>query len=222
MPTEMQDPVVIKTPRGDIIVNAPQSRPRGMTDYNLLKARQEEIGNQLESVQDRREELSQQLNSKSGADRAGVEQRIGVLDARLSGLEADLADVGRQLANAAPASMAVPPPRIIRQGFDDGDLVASGFIGAAIMLALFVPFLLRGFRRRGNLPTGSGTPLIEAAKIDRMEQAIDSIAVEIERVSENQRFMTRLMTETQLAGTLAAVRDSTEAARAAAESPANV
>jgi hypothetical protein len=50
-----------------------------------------------------------------------------------------------------------------------------------------------------------------------MEMAIDSIAVEMERVSENQRFMTRLMTETQLAGTIAAVRGSTEAAKAAAE-----
>jgi hypothetical protein len=47
--------------------------------------------------------------------------------------------------------------------------------------------------------------------------AIDSIAVEMERVSENQRFMTRLLTETQLAGTIAAVRGSTEAAKAAAE-----
>ncbi len=53
--------------------------------------------------------------------------------------------------------------------------------------------------------------------LDRIEQAVDTIAVEIERVSENQRFMTRLMTETQLGATLNEVRKSTELAKSAAE-----
>ena len=34
-------------------------------------------------------------------------------------------------------------------------------------------------------------------RLERMEQAIDSIAIEIERVSEGQRFVTRLMAERQ-------------------------
>ena len=34
-----------------------------------------------------------------------------------------------------------------------------------------------------------------AARLDRMEQAIDSIAVEIERISEGQRFTTKLLAE---------------------------
>ena len=33
------------------------------------------------------------------------------------------------------------------------------------------------------------------ARLERMEQAIDAIAVEVERVSEAQRFTTRLLTE---------------------------
>ncbi len=33
------------------------------------------------------------------------------------------------------------------------------------------------------------------ARIERMEQAIDAIAIEIERISENQRFTTRLLSE---------------------------
>ena len=91
------------------------------------------------------------------------------------------------------------------------------------MFALFIPLMVKYFRRRKWAPTGHTTqvPAIAGERIDRMEQAIDSIAVEIERVSENQRFMTRLMTETQLAGTIAAVRGSTEAARMAAEKSSN-
>lgn len=34
-----------------------------------------------------------------------------------------------------------------------------------------------------------------AARLDRMEQAMDAIAVEVERISEGQRFTTRLLSE---------------------------
>lgn len=34
-----------------------------------------------------------------------------------------------------------------------------------------------------------------AARMERMEQALDSIAIEVERISENQRFTTKLLSE---------------------------
>jgi hypothetical protein len=34
-----------------------------------------------------------------------------------------------------------------------------------------------------------------AERLDRMEQAIDAVAVEVERISEAQRFTTRVLTE---------------------------
>jgi hypothetical protein len=39
------------------------------------------------------------------------------------------------------------------------------------------------------------TPPDVTARLERMEQAIDSIAVEIERISEGQRFTTKLLAE---------------------------
>ena len=39
------------------------------------------------------------------------------------------------------------------------------------------------------------------ARLERMEQAIDSIAIEVERISEGQRFTTRLLSDrSQTAG----------------------
>jgi hypothetical protein len=38
-------------------------------------------------------------------------------------------------------------------------------------------------------------PTEVAARLERMEQAIDSIAVEVERISEGQRFTTKLLSE---------------------------
>ena len=34
-----------------------------------------------------------------------------------------------------------------------------------------------------------------AARMERIEQALDSIAIEVERISENQRFTTKLLAE---------------------------
>jgi hypothetical protein len=34
-----------------------------------------------------------------------------------------------------------------------------------------------------------------AARLERMEQAIDSVALEVERISEGQRFTTKLLSE---------------------------
>jgi hypothetical protein len=135
-------------------------------------------------------------------------------------IENDLTSVGRDLAATAPQSIAAPPPIFL--GYDEGDMAGAGAAGAAAMLAILMPFIIRNFiRRKRGRPQAVGQPAIATERIDRMETAIDSIAVEIERVSENQRFMTRLLTETQLAGTLAAVRGSAEAAKIAAEESGN-
>jgi hypothetical protein len=43
-----------------------------------------------------------------------------------------------------------------------------------------------------------GSPMIDAAieqRLERIEQAVDSIALEVERVSEGQRFTTRVLSE---------------------------
>lgn len=184
-----------------------------------LQARREVLSNQLEQLSERRDDLADDLSQRSGADREGIEARMKSLDAQIQQAEADLNAVTKEVANAAPASVADHVVTHYR-GYNDGDMVGAGVSGAAIMFALFLPLIWRTFRRRRYVPPGTATgstPAIGSERIERMEMAIDSIAVEMERVSENQRFMTRLMTETQLAGTIAAVRGSTEAAKMAAD-----
>ena len=40
---------------------------------------------------------------------------------------------------------------------------------------------------------------VTAARLERIEQAVDAIAIEIERISEGQRFTTRLLNEREKA-----------------------
>jgi hypothetical protein len=56
--------------------------------------------------------------------------------------------------------------------------------------------LARAFAKR--MEQGQSAPRIPSdvsARLERMEQAIDSIAVEVERISEGQRFTTKLLSE---------------------------
>ena len=71
-------------------------------------------------------------------------------------------------------------------------------LGAFVMVAvvsLGVP-IARAFGRR--MEQGSRRielPPETTARFERMEQAIDSIAIEVERISEAQRFTTKLLAE---------------------------
>jgi len=53
-----------------------------------------------------------------------------------------------------------------------------------------------------NKGSRSGVTPDVAARLERMEHAIDSIAVEVERISENQRFTTKLLSERVTPGRL--------------------
>jgi hypothetical protein len=64
------------------------------------------------------------------------------------------------------------------------------FLCAAVLVG--VP-LVRALARRWDHE--SRLPPDVAARLERMEQAIDSIAVEVERISEGQRFTTKLLAE---------------------------
>jgi hypothetical protein len=62
--------------------------------------------------------------------------------------------------------------------------------------AIGVP-IARAFARRieRDTPRDPLTPSDVTARLERMEQAIDSIALEVERISEGQRFTTKLLAE---------------------------
>jgi hypothetical protein len=56
----------------------------------------------------------------------------------------------------------------------------------------------RVYLKRLEIQHGGGSPKLSAAmehRLERIEQAVDAIAVEMERVSEGQRFTTKLLSE---------------------------
>jgi len=73
-------------------------------------------------------------------------------------------------------------------------IVAISMAGATVMTLISTIGKVMT-RRRDPSALGTGAIAQLDARLERMEQAIDSMAVEVERVSEGQRFTARLLSE---------------------------
>lgn len=75
--------------------------------------------------------------------------------------------------------------------------MAMGFFTMVVLIALGIP-IIRMFSRR--LERGPANPAIPAEltqRLERIEQGVEAMAIEIERISEGQRFTTKLLAEQQ-------------------------
>jgi hypothetical protein len=171
--------------------------PRTEGEVRELLEQRQELSEQLTNVSSRRRNLAQEIRQTSDpATRAGLEDRLRVLDQRILQLEIDLATTGRQISSA-PAQLISATQSASQSGggddFEEG-LMIGGFSALLFMSIVFF-FARRRWKRRGAaLPSGLGA---ESARLERLEQGMEAIAIEIERVSEGQRFVTRLLSESQ-------------------------
>ena len=79
-------------------------------------------------------------------------------------------------------------------------LIPFGGMATAIILVIGVP-LARAYSRR--LDADSRNPRVPpevTQRLERMEQTLEAVAIEIERITEGQRFTTKLLSEGRGAG----------------------
>jgi SpoVK/Ycf46/Vps4 family AAA+-type ATPase len=76
-------------------------------------------------------------------------------------------------------------------------LVLASGVFAASTLGFAVAWIRA--RERAIRAEQRAAPVLDGAdaRVDRLEQAVESIVVEVERMSEGQRFVSRLLTERQ-------------------------
>jgi hypothetical protein len=76
------------------------------------------------------------------------------------------------------------------------DLVPFGFFTMVIVIVIGVP-LVRGLVKRWERKDAAAPtiPSDVTARLERMEAGIEAIAIEVERISEGQRFTTKLLSE---------------------------
>jgi len=74
-------------------------------------------------------------------------------------------------------------------------VVPLGAFATAIICAIGIPMSRAWSRRMDAESKGPRIPAEVVQRLERMEQALDSVAIEVERISEGQRFTTRLLSE---------------------------
>jgi uncharacterized small protein (DUF1192 family) len=170
------------------------SVPKTRAELRDLVRQREALSDQLTSVSDRRSELSTELQGTvNGVARTGLEQRISLLDQRILRLEADLATTGEQLSSA-PAGLVESSDSYTASPSDDGFAKGVAAGGGPVVVIAVVLFLgLRHRWRRQRQRVQPQLPNEVSQRLERLEQGMDAIAVEIERVSEGQRFVTKLL-----------------------------
>jgi hypothetical protein len=167
--------------------------------YRAQVAMRKELGDQLERLQDTRRELASNLNEGdlSSSARTGIEARIAATDSRISALDKQIADADAAVARAAGVPGAVveeaPPPFIDRPGPPEEAFVIAGLFIVCAVLPISIAFARRIWRRSAAAVAALPQELMD--RLTRLDQAVDEIAVEVERIGEGQRFVTRVLAE---------------------------
>lgn len=172
--------------------------PTAAEMLQAAKAYREVLQDQKERLRETRSSVASAMRDeqRTTADIAGLEKRLAVLDEQMVDLEKQIgqANVKEALAAAVPGAV-LPEPPYVRPSGPDWDGVFAG--GAVLSFALLFPFAIAYSRRiwRRSAKTTVMLPPEVAARMQAMEEAIESVAVEVERIGEGQRFMTQALSE---------------------------
>lgn len=178
--------------------------------YSQLLARGEELSIQLRSATSRRADIARDLRRAPQSLKDGLQSQITELNGRIVQLEKDIASNGQE--------------RVLAKGREaDGTMTSTGdgsspfpympsradMTAISVVFTLFVlcPIALSFSRfiwKRGSRVTAAPASRESDLRMERVEQAVDAIAVEVERISEGQRFVTQLMTQQPALGAGAA------------------
>jgi hypothetical protein len=189
--------------------------PRTAQDLEALRNRREELSSQLISVDGRRSKLITQLkNTGDPVVTKGLQERLALLDARQLQLESDIQTTGQQLTSASAGMIATTTSAPMLAGLGSGQVLALLIVFTVCVLGPLAIGFSRTMFKRASKPAPPPLVLNDMAqRLERVEGAVDAIALEIERISEGQRFVTKLLSENQPAPMLGAGQRSAEPVR---------
>jgi len=196
----------------------------GGVSLDVLQAQLTAQTQQNAVLQAQRAVLNRQINITSpGPALAELTAQRTVLDNQILKLQMEMAGTKAQLASRLGINVdrIGPNGRLLQQvdygprrGPDPDAVVGMSF---ALAIAVALPLAIAYARRiwRGK-PSAATQPDVIAPRLDRLEQAVEAIAIEVERVAEGQRFVTKVFAERPAQGQMNVAAESPLARDAAA------
>jgi hypothetical protein len=184
-------------------VQAPAT-PVAAVDINTVRLRLNQLRTELRLAQEQQRDIVRNLTEGApAAAQPGLEQQLASVQQQIVGIEGQITATQAQIGIAVNthATTSAPddynyPVRDIHHGPDPAAVVTGLiviFVLAPISWALARRILRRSVPAAALPPTLGEMP----GRLERLEQAVDTVAIEIERISESQRFLTKLMAERQ-------------------------
>lgn len=182
----------------NVVVRTGTGVPQTAVEVRAMRAQRTELSNQLNSAVGRRDDIVDQLREASVSERPGLEARLKVLDDRIVELEAEIARTGELIAQSpgellSSSTSQAPGPGGIQ--FRSVDSTAIGIIFTMFVLAPLAFTIARLIWKRASSPPRPRLDAETQERMRRLESAVDTVAIEVERISEGQRFVTKLLAE---------------------------
>lgn len=182
---------------------------QGVANVATLQAQLAELNIQARALRATSRGLVRQLEGMrlDNPARPGVQQQSADVGAELARVEGRIAEVQARVAQAQGVSVeritevgtvAPPPfPRGLGRGPDPDMVVGMSFaLAICIALPLSIAFARRLWKGKPQQPAPSPDRMDDVVqRLSRLELGIDSMAIEIERISEGQRFVTKVFAD---------------------------
>jgi hypothetical protein len=137
--------------------------------------------------------LNQQLKIEKGPfTNTVVQTKVSDVTVAIAHTDGAIAQVRAQIAasQGQTAGTTETPPY---KGSINPETVFMGALTLAVPFVIALSIIMVRRFARGGRPPGDTTEV--AGRLGRLEQAVDTIAVEVERISEGQRFVTKILAD---------------------------
>jgi cell division protein FtsB len=188
-------------------------------ELDMLTAQRAELQGQLQQLAGRRDQLfAQSHTTPDGRARGELESRMAEIDARSAKIDGQIQGLNDRIVEAmsrvgSPTQVIVDVPRVnvpqisippfegigFRQRGPDmrqmgGMMAAEAFVLAAIGL-VFWRMSVRRMRDQFDRMFAQ-----QSTQMSQLQQAVDVIGIEVERISEGQRYVAKMVTDGSAAG----------------------
>ena len=181
--------------------------PDVLPQLEQLQAQAAELRVKSGDLEVQRDQIARlRAEAKSPADLARFDAQYARVQHDFNVAQSDLVNVSAKMAELqhtrdmeqareAQQVLTIQPPPAPQDPFDRAQLRGMEAAGFVLLIPIVIALARRIWRGGKRAPAFD---FESSPRLQRMEQAIESIAIEVERIGEAQRFTTKLLSERQV------------------------
>jgi hypothetical protein len=179
------------------VIAQPGAAPLTAQDVQAYRVRLNDLRNEPQDAAERRNSIAGRLREADIDARPGYQARLQTLDNRILSIENEITSIVARMGSAPPSALVAGTREVVQNpGFQMGpDTIIP--VVALISIFVFLPLSIgisRFLWRRAQAPPRAAvTDHATQQRLEQLQQSVDSIAIEVERISEGQRFVTKIL-----------------------------